>query len=565
MERRRAKSPAGTKIRRDAETRVSAAGPAVLDAGVDAVRLLHEIQVHQIELEMQNDELRRTRVVLEESRDLYWTLYDRAPFGYLTLTDEGVVVEANRTATKLLGVDRSRLVGRPLSGFMDRTDADRFYLYRRAAAEHPTQAACDVALRGSDGRMIEVRLEATPETTGKDARWQTVIVDISDLRRAEKDLVESEGRFRQLAEHVEDVFYVRELAGQISYVSPAFERIWGRPAVWLASRETGWLETIDPEDRDRVAAAWRSLRMGATISEMYRIQCPDGTTRWVHSRGFAVEARDGQVLRNVGVVRDITSERSLEDQLRHGQKMEAVGTLAGGVAHNLRNVLQAVLGSIQVAQMLGAEGPDGAYALERAVAATKRGAALIDQLMAFAHKHEGTIELQPVRLDDSIREAEALLKTLMGTRVQLEIETGAPTGLAMADPVQFEQILLNLAANARDAMPEGGTLAIRSRQAVLDEPSAKLHRVAPGPHVIVTVRDSGCGMDDQTKTRIFEPFFTTKGVGKGTGLGLSTVFSLVHQFGGCIDVETAPGAGTTFSISLPALPGPIADAGAARP
>jgi signal transduction histidine kinase len=129
----------------------------------------------------------------------------------------------------------------------------------------------------------------------------------------------------------------------------------------------------------------------------------------------------------------------------------------------------------------------------------------------------------------------------------------------MSDPVQFEQILLNLAANARDAMPDGGSLIIRSREAVVDERTAKLHHVSPGPHVIVTVRDSGCGMDDKTRARIFEPFFTTKGIGKGTGLGLSTVFTLVHQFGGWIEVESAPGAGTTFSICLPSVPRPVVD------
>ena len=155
---------------------------------------------------------------------------------------------------------------------MNSADADRFYLYRLAEAAHGMRAACDVALRRSDGGAIEVRLETAPETAGKNERWQTVIVDISDLRQAEKDLRESEARFRQLAAHVEDVFYVRERAGQISYVSPAFERIWGRPAAWLSGRDTGWLETIDPEDQGRVAAAWKRLQEGTPISETYRIQ-----------------------------------------------------------------------------------------------------------------------------------------------------------------------------------------------------------------------------------------------------------------------------------------------------
>ena len=565
MERGGPRSRPDSEIRRDAETRLSAAAPASPDLRDDPARVLHELQVHQIELEMQNDELRRAQGDLQESRDRYWALYDLAPFGYLTLARNGAIVEANLTATKLLQIDRSHLVGRLLGAFMDPADAQRFLLHLRAVARPGTKETCDVALRRSTGEAMQVRLETASERVGEGQILQTVIVDISDLRDAEKMLKQSEARFRQIAERIDDVFYVREWVGRISYVSLAFERIWGRPAAWLAGRDGGWLETIEPEDRGRVAAAWKRLRDGATISEIYRIRRPDGTTRWVHSRGFVVEGDNGRVLRNVGVVRDVTSERALEDQLRQAQKMEAVGTLASGVAHNLRNVLQAVMGSIQLAQFIGVEDPDCAHALERAVSATKRGAVLIDQLMTFARKQDGTINLQPLRVDDAIREAAGLLKPLMGGRILLEIETAAPAGVVMSDPVQFEQVLLNLAANARDAMPDGGTLSIRSREAVLDEPTAKAHATSAGAHVIVTVRDSGCGMDAETRAHIFEPFFTTKGIGKGTGLGLSTVFALVRQFGGCIEVESAPGQGTTFSIWLPALQRPIVEAGEPRP
>jgi PAS domain S-box-containing protein len=516
--------------------------------------LVQELKVHQVELEMQNEELRRAQLELEEIRDRYGALYHRAPFGYLTLDGEGRIVEANAKALQQLRMDRAELIGRPLTAFMDEADADRFTLCRLAVGAHEVLPGCDLRLHRRDGSVLQVRIEMAGDAEAGGTRLNTVIVDLTGLRRAEDELNASEARFREIAEHIEDVFYVRELDGRISYVSPAFERIWGRPARWVVERESAWLDTVEREDRDRVAASWRQMGRGLAISEAYRVRRPDGTVRWVQSRGFPVKDDDGQPHRNVGVVRDITSERALEDQLRQAEKLEAVGTLAGGLAHNLRNVLQAVVGAIGLAEMRGIENPQSVQALRKAVASTQKGVALIDQLLAFARKDGTEFRRSPLHLDDELRNAQSLVHVLLGEPIRLEMDLGAPTAVVFGDPVQIEQILLNLAANARDAMPDGGTLTIGTSEAVLDERTAKAHGVPPGPCVVVTVRDTGRGMDVTTKAHVFEPFFTTKEPGRGTGLGLSTVFALVRQFGGSIAVESEPGAGTTFSMCLPSRP-----------
>jgi PAS domain S-box-containing protein len=543
-------------------------GPAVDHPETENQRLLHELQVHQIELELQNEELRRAQADLEQSRDRFSALYDQAPVGYLTLDSDGRILEANPTAASLLGVDRPLLVGRHLSRFMSDRDATILQHHRRQVFARGTKQGCDLSIERADGRKFPAHLDSIAERPANSigrgsVRCQTVLFDLTELRRTQEDLRdqksrtdESEARFRQIAESIEDVFYVREPSGVTSFVSPAYERIWGRPADALAEQPHAWLETIDEADRGRVAQAWERLQRGESISETYRIRRPDGTPRWVHSRGFPVLGPDGGVLRSVGVVRDVTAERKLEDELRQSQKMEAVGTLASGVAHNLRNVLQAVMSFIRVAQKRGVDSERAAEALDRAVTVAKRGATLTDQLMTFTRKQE--LAARPLLVDALVREAADLIKPLVGGHILVQVETAADGAYVMADPVQLEQILLNLAANARDAMPDGGTLTLRTEESIIDDRWAETHGVAKGPHVMLSVRDTGSGMDAATRQRVFEPFFTTKEIGKGTGLGLATVFALTRQFGGCIEVDSEKGRGTTFTLCFPALDGAMA-------
>jgi PAS domain S-box-containing protein len=512
----------------------------------DALRLLHELQMHQVELEMQNHELRRTQAALEESRDRYGALYDHAPVGYLTLDRQGKVLDANLTAGTLLRIERDRLRGAFLSSFMNEDDSRSFRLHRDAVFANGTKQGCDLWIRRADGSTFPARVDSIVAGDARDAGGsptccRSVLLDVSDLRRAEDSAQLHEARFREIAERIDDLFYVRAPGGPVSYASPAYERIWGRPAAELAGKPTAWLDTVHPEDRQRVAEAWRRVGDGVPVNDAYRILCPDGSERWVHSRGFPIEGPDGDVVRAVGVVRDITGERKLEEDLRQSQKMEAVGTLASGVAHNLRNVLQAVLAFIRLAQQKGV-GADRAHeALERAAATARRGADLTDQMMVFGRQQDR--DVKPVQVDGVVRGAAALIKTLVGEQIALVVNTGAPSAVTMIDPLQLEQILLNLAANARDAMPAGGTLTITTEEA----------RPASGPAVTLTVADTGSGIAPATVRRIFEPFFTTKEVGKGTGLGLATVFALTRQAGGSIDVASELGKGSTFRLSFPSL------------
>jgi signal transduction histidine kinase/CheY-like chemotaxis protein len=313
----------------------------------------------------------------------------------------------------------------------------------------------------------------------------------------------------------------------------------------------GWLDTIDPLDAEAVGKAYQRLQRGEPVDAEYRITRPDGTSRWIRDHASPVRDAANAILRYVGVARDITQERRIEDELRQASKMEAIDTLAAGIAHDFRNLLHGIAGCAAVAEReLERHGRVDAY-LRQIRDATRRGTALTDQLMAFSRRQDAD-RPQPVVVDAFIEGSAPLLMRLVGEQVRVELRLNAPRATIMADPVQLERILMNLASNACDAMPEGGALVIRTDAVTLDEgdPLRQVVGIA-GPCVRLEVRDTGTGMDDATRERIFEPFFTTKEVGRGTGLGLSAVFGITRKLGGRVAVDSTLGVGTAFTFWLP--------------
>src|SRR5262249_3547746 len=268
--------------------------------------------------------------------------------------------------------------------------------------------------------------------------------------------------------------------------------------------------------------------------------------------GSQLRTRPGEPPRVEGIARDVTDRKRLEEQLRQSQKMEAVGRLAGGIAHDFNNLLTAVNGfSELLLAELPAEAPGRAYA-EEIRKAGERAALLTRQLLAFGRRQM----LQPKVLDVNavVAEVEHLLRRVIGEDVRLDVQPGKDLGKVLADPGQLGQVLMNLAVNARDAMPTGGRLTITTRNVDRCEcETCPDESVASCPHALLEVRDTGCGMEEEIRARLFEPFFTTKEVGKGTGLGLATVYGIVKQSGGHITVESRLGAGTVFRVYLPCV------------
>ncbi|HEV7704685.1 MAG TPA: response regulator [Gemmatimonadaceae bacterium] len=405
---------------------------------------------------------------------------------------------------------------------------------------------------GATDYLLKQRLERLPNAV---RRAILAADELRKRRKTEAELRASEERFRLLAHHSRDGFWFVGLQPQVVlFVSPAVEVIWGRTArEFYADADTFW-NAIDPADRHRVRAAWDACADGHVprFEEEFRVIHSDGSVRLVVNAGTTVFDAANGTAHMSGLVRDITERTQLELELRQAQKMEGIGQLAGGIAHDFNNLLTIIQGNSDLAlDELDPGSPSHADICEIKRAAMS-AAALTKQLLAFGRRQvlqPRAIELRTVTLD-----VQNMLGRLIGDNIELVLSLDEPAGCVLADPGQIEQVIINLVVNARDAMPEGGRIAISTATVV--------HRTQDASSAVcerLTVSDNGVGMDRATRDRIFEPFFTTKPLGHGTGLGLSTVHGIVKQSGGELEVDTAPGRGTSFAIYFPQVSTDSAD------
>jgi len=382
-------------------------------------------------------------------------------------------------------------------------------------------------------------------------------------RQAEGALRASEERFRALVENSSDALMLLDAEGRVTYMTSSSSRQFG----WMPDQMIGRsvFDFVHPDDADAAAARMTEVitSPGKTVTREIRFRHADGS--WRIMEGVAVNRLDDPSVRAIVVnARDITDRRKLEEQLRMSQKMEAVGQLAGGVAHDFNNLLTAILGycNLMLDDMPSEDPLRGD--LDEIRAAGERAAALTRQLLAFSRRQ--MLQPQVVDLNAVVRQMEKLLRRLISEDVELATRLAPDLMTVRVDPASIEQILVNLAVNARDAMPVGGRLTIETSNIDLDTAYAVTHvTMTPGRYVMLAVGDTGEGMDAATRARVFEPFFTTKEQGKGSGLGLATVYGMVKQSGGYIWVYSEPGHGTMFKVYFPPAEQRTSEAAAEHP
>ncbi len=551
-------------------------------------RLVYELQVHQAELRAQNEELLRLEAELVTSRDRYRELYELAPLAYLTV-EEGRVSEANLCAAALLGVDRQALVGAELSRWVMGRDRTFLEEHLRTAAGQDGRAACELGIRRGDGTARVVLVESV-RVIAADARvaLRVVLSDVTERRRAEDEVrrlnagleqivsartaelartntrLEAEiattkdtdvalRRERDLADRVIEIapaiVLVVDRAGRILRGNRTLEEISGRRLEDVVGRD--WLEALFPASERAVLGVLhaRALEGHAMPAKAHAMLTAAGLLHTVEWRATALAGPEGVAAGVLVLGIDIADWLQLEAERLQAQKMEAIGQLAGGIAHDFNNLLMGFYGCAEAIGMRLPPRSEAQASVEQLRQAVLRGQTLTGQLLAFARRRSSAPSV--VSVSEVATRTAAILRHLLDADITLELAV-EPDAWVRVDAGRLEQVIVNLAINARDAMPGGGKLRIGMSIERIEPDEASRHGgVAPGEFVCLSISDDGTGMDEETLAHAFEPFFTTKAVGKGTGLGLSMAYGTVRQAGGFLRVRSGVGAGTTLSIQLP--------------
>jgi PAS domain S-box-containing protein len=384
--------------------------------------------------------------------------------------------------------------------------------------------------------------------------WKVRVLHSLDLQRAaaEEARARSEWMLKRAQRIAQLGSWEANLETGATIWSEETRRIFEVARETPVSRETIF-RAVHPDDvecvREHLAAAESATH---PLEWEYRIVSTGGTVRTLLSRTEVIRGQSGEQ-RLIGTVQDVTDRRALEERLRQAQKMDAIGQLAGGIAHDFNNLLTVIQGYVDLVIAQGNHDSTTLYRLTEIRKGGERAAALTNQLLAFGRKQ--VLSPKVVDLSAALNEMDGILQRLLGPGIEIRTSVGRGLGCVFLDQNQFEQVILNLALNARDAMPQGGRLTIELKNQIMDQETAESRKVAPGPYVMVAVSDTGVGMAPEIQERVFEPFFTTKGPGKGTGLGLAVVHGIVSQSGGCLSCYSQPGHGTVFRIWFPRVAG----------
>ncbi len=501
-------------------------------------------------------------------------LVDTIVDGVIVIDDTGTIRRFNPASERLFGHNAEDVIGRNVrmlmpSPFQEEHDG---YIrrYLKTGEQRIIGIGREVVGQRKDGSTFPMKLSVGETHRNGQRYFVGVVHDVTEskeqiaaLKAAQQVASAREQQIEALARNLPGPLFQRVLHpdGSITfpYVSEGLGRIFGVDPQSVKADVANLVAAIDPEDRPGWFDAVRhSAETMTAFDYQMRFTGADGTVRWMHAVAQPRPGDDGVVIWD-GVAFDVTDQRMAEEQLAHAQKMEAVGQLTGGIAHDFNNLLTVIIGNLELLEARLDSGDKMRKYVDQAQEAADLGAELTHGLLAFARRQP--LEPRAIDLNDMVSGLTGLLRRTLGENIQISTVLAAALRQTMADPGQVENAIINLAVNARDAMPDGGVLTIETANAELvDDDAAKIFDIEPGRYVVLSITDTGTGMPQDVATRAFDPFFTTKEVGAGTGLGLSMVYGFAKQSGGHARIYSEIGHGTTVSLYLPQ----VADAGAAE-
>ena len=547
--------------------------------GVDYARVRYcLIQISDVSVTV-----KRERLLRERQNARYDAVVDSAPDVILTLDDEDTIQFANPAADRQFGYAAKELIGRPAALlFADHTGWNET---RRAVLNGDVvRQPVEVVARRKDGSPTYLEVSLSRWVSQSRVLITAILRDVNERRIAQEILLASEAQFRTLAQAMPNHVWTARPDGYLDWFNNRVYEYSGLKPGTLEGE--GWSSLVHPEDLPTVAELWRAaVEYGTPYEAQFRIRSANGAYRWHLARAFPSRGgRDG-IMRWVGSNTDIEDQKvaaqtladvnaaleqrvsqrttqlmQAEEALRQSQKMEALGQLTGGIAHDFNNLLQGILGALDVIKRRIAAGRIGDLHpfLNGAQDSANRAATLTHRLLAFSRRQP--VDPRPVDLNRLIGAIEELLRRSLGENIKLNVAEGDDLWLVRCDGNQLENALLNLAINARDAMPDGGTMTIAIANKELDASQARQRDVSAGEYVCLRVIDTGVGMPPSVKARAFDPFYTTKPIGKGTGLGLSMIYGFVRQSDGSVMIDSELGKGTSVEICLPRYKGDVVDA-----
>ncbi|HKT87938.1 MAG TPA: PAS domain S-box protein [Candidatus Sulfotelmatobacter sp.] len=494
------------------------------------------------------------------------SILEAIPDAVAAVNEQGLIIQANSQTEALFGYTRDELIGQKVEMLVPERQRPQHGVHRGRYHQYPKirrmGSGLDLYGRRRDGTEFPVEISLSPLSLDGGFVVLSVIRDITDRKRVEeelrraneeldrrktRELRDSQNRLSLITDSSQDAIIGKSLDGIVTHWNKGAEQIYGYTPQEIIGKP---ITMLAPPDRaEEIVEILRKIRNGERVDYFESVRVTKDKRQLNMSIAVSpIHDAEGRIVGASTIARNITAQKKVEDQLRQSQKMEAVGRLAGGIAHDFNNLLGIVTACSEL--LKGKVEPDGAEYVENIREAAKRGASLTKQLLAFSRRQPALPQV--LDLNERLREVSKLLRPLMGDDVEVTVLSRSSTAIVEVDPGQLDQIVVNLAVNARDAMPRGGRLIIEIAGFNFDEAFVKQHPpMTAGSYVMLAISDNGIGMDEATRGRIFEPFFTTKEVGKGTGLGLSTVYGIIKQSGGHVWVYSEVGHGTTFKIYFP--------------